>query len=328
MTGHGSRMTDPEAGAASGTGGLPPVRAERLRKSYGPVLAVGDLSFEVQRGAILGLLGPNGAGKSTALRMLVGFQYPDSGRVWLNGMDVYRDGPPARASLGYLPEAVPLYAEMEVRAYLRFFAEMKGVRPVKPEVERVVELLDLGGVVGRPCGNLSRGYRQRVGLAQALIKDPDILILDEPTSGLDPNQIHDFRGLVRRLGRNRAVLLSTHILPEALEVCDRVLILSRGRVAAEGIPGQLMGDDGGLEYARLRLPTLPEPEEMERFGLEADSTLPEGGQLLFRVRGRLDREESRALLRTALDRNWDVLEWGSGASALESTFRKLTLGDG
>ncbi len=305
----------------------PLVKAERLRKSYGHVLAVDNLSFEVHRGAILGLLGPNGAGKSTALRMLVGFQYPDSGSVYLNGLDVYRDGPMARASLGYLPESVPLYAEMEVRAYLRFFARLKGVRSVRPEVDRVVELLNLEGVVGRPCGNLSRGYRQRVGLAQALLSNPDILILDEPTSGLDPNQIHDFRALVRRLGKNRAVLLSTHILPEALEICDRVLILSGGRVAAEGSPGRLAGDDGCLEYAKLRLPASPEAADVERFGLEPASNPATGGDRLFRVRGSLDREASRELLRTALEKDWDLLEWGSGASALESEFRRLTLGE-
>ncbi len=310
-----------------GTGGHPLVRANGLRKSYGHVRAVDNLSFEVHRGAILGLLGPNGAGKSTALRMLVGFQYPDAGSVHLNGLDVYRDGPMARASLGYLPEAVPLYAEMEVRAYLRFFAGIKGVRHVRPEVDRVVELLDLGGVVGRPCGNLSRGYRQRVGLAQALLSNPAILILDEPTSGLDPNQIHDFRCLLRRLGENRAVLLSTHILPEALEICDRVLILSGGRVAAEGSPGHLAGESGSLEYARLRMPAMPETTDLERFGLEAVSPPAPGGGLVFALRSRLGREESRELLRTAVEQNWELLEWGSGASALESAFRRLTLGE-
>ncbi len=303
------------------------VEARNLHKSYGPVTAVADLSFAVRRGEILGLLGPNGAGKSTALRMLVGFQYPDAGRVFLAGADVLRDGRRARASLGYLPESVPLYAEMPARRYLEFFAAIKGVRDTRKEIARVTERLDLSRVLHRPCGNLSRGYRQRVGLAQALLGDPAVLILDEPTSGLDPNQIRDFRLLLRELGREKAVLLSTHILPEALEVCDRILILSRGRTVAEGSPAVLAGGDAALHWARFRAPSPPPPGECERFGLVVDAASGSDGAVFLRVRHELNTDEARALLRYALDHGWDLREWGAGAAGLERVFRRLTLGE-
>lgn len=303
------------------------VEARNLHKSYGPVTAVASLSFAVRRGEILGLLGPNGAGKSTALRMLVGFQYPDAGRVFLAGADVLRDGCRARASLGYLPESVPLYAEMPARRYLEFFAAIKGVRDIRKEIARVTERLDLGRVLHRPCGNLSRGYRQRVGLAQALLGDPAVLILDEPTSGLDPNQISDFRLLLREVGRERAVLLSTHILPEALEVCDRILILSRGRAVAEGSPAALAGGEAALHWARFRAPVPPPPGDGERFGLVVDGTAGPDGAVFLRARRELDPDEARALLRYALDHDWELREWGAGAAGLERVFRRLTLGE-
>jgi len=320
----------------AGPNDVPVILAEGLRKSYGPVQAVRDLSLQVCRGEILGLLGPNGAGKSTALRMLIGFQYPDAGRVAINGRDVLRDGPRARAHLGYLPEMVPLYRDMSVRVYLEYFARLRGVHEIKQETDRVIERLDLSGVTGRPCGNLSRGYRQRVGLAQALLGDPQVLILDEPTSGLDPNQIHDFRALVRHLGRDHAVLLSTHILPEAMEVCDRVLIMSRGAIVATGRPGDLMGDDREVHWARVRIPhpagTGTESGEdiagvAAGLGLRPESPVEGADRQVYRLNRPLRRAEAQALLRHVLDRDWEILEWGTGASGLEAVFRRLTLGE-
>jgi ABC-2 type transport system ATP-binding protein len=316
-----------ESWRAVETGGEILVEATGLHKAYGPVAAVVDLSFTVRRGEILGLLGPNGAGKSTALRMLVGFQYPDTGRVFLAGVDVLHDGRRARASLGYLPESVPLYAEMSARRYLEFFAAVKAVRHPRSEVSRVAELLDLGRVLDRPCGNLSRGYRQRVGLAQALLGDPAVLILDEPTSGLDPNQIRDFRLLLRDLGHEKAVLLSTHILPEALEVCDRILILSAGRSVAEGSPASLAGGESALHWARFRAAASPPPETCARFGLAVEQNQGAPGAVFFRVQSDLSREAAQALLRHALDQGWELREWGAGAAGLERVFRRLTLGE-
>jgi ABC-2 type transport system ATP-binding protein len=298
------------------------IEAVGLAKSYGAVRAVQDLSFGVRRGEILGLLGPKGAGKSTTLRMLVGFQYPDAGEVRLVGRNVWREGEAARRELGYLPEALPLSPEMDVLAYLRYFAQLKGVSPVRPAVDRVVDTMDLAGVVRRPCGNLSRGYRQRVGLAQALLSEPHILILDEPTAGLDPNQIHDFRRRIRDLGRDRAILLSTHILPEAIEVCDSVLILHRGRAVARGTPRELAAGGTGLHWARLRAERSPSAEQRARFALE-----PEPGGAVFRVTRDLDRGDARSLLQLIGAEGWELLEWQTGAAGLEAVFRRLTLGD-
>jgi ABC-2 type transport system ATP-binding protein len=220
-----------------------------------------------------------------------------------------------------LPEQLPLYAEMHVRAYLRYFARLKRVAPAEPAVERVMERLDLSAVAGRPCGNLSRGYRQRVGLAQALLSDPSVLILDEPTSGLDPNQIHDFRELIRELGRERGILLSTHILPEAMAICDRVLIMNKGRIVAEGSPREL-ASGSALHWARVRATVPPSAADRERFGLVA-----EGAEGVYMVRRDLAGPEARALLERVVAAEWDLLEWHAGAGALEAVFRRLTLGE-
>lgn len=299
----------------------PLIVARGLSKSYGSVSAVRDLSFVVARGEIVGLLGPNGAGKSTSLRMLIGFQFPDEGSVELQGLDVFKAGDRARAALGYLPESLPLYPEMDVRDYLGFFARLKQVPSVRIAVDRAVERLDLGAVYRRPCGNLSRGYRQRVGLAQALLADPAVLILDEPTSGLDPNQIQDFRNLIRGLGRDRAILLSTHILPEALEVCDRLLIMNKGSVVAEGRPGDLAGA-GGAHWARVRVAGSLEAGVARRFAMTAEVE-PQ----VYRLQRELRRDEVRDFLRVVVDEDWELLEWHTGAAGLETVFRRLTLGE-
>lgn len=299
-----------------------PIEARELRKTYGPVVAVRDLSFTVARGEILGLLGPNGAGKSTTLRMLIGFQYPDAGSAYLNGSDVFRAGDQARASLGYMPEVLPLYAEMTVREYLRFFSSLKRVTRAAQAEERVVALLDLAAVLDRPCGNISRGYRQRVGLAQALLADPAVLILDEPTSGLDPNQIHDFRQIIKELGKERAILLSTHILSEALEICDRVLILNRGQAAAAGSPRSLASAGASSLWVRLRS-AAPISESL----LARHALVREGQSDVYRVEAERSAEESRELLRTIGEQGWELLEWHTGSSGLETVFRRLTLGE-
>ncbi len=306
----------------SGPLGTIVVQAAGLAKRYGPIVAVDDVSFELRSGEILGFLGPNGAGKSTTLRMLIGFQYPDAGTVLLRGRDIFRQGSLARASLGYLPEQLPLYTDLSVREYLNYFARLKRVPSVAAAVDRVVERCDLGAVVQRACGNLSRGYRQRVGLAQALLADPELLILDEPTSGLDPNQIHDFREMVRALGRERAVLLSTHVLPEAMELCDRVLVLHRGRVVASGSPRDIGAHEAGAHSALLRSDEPPSADLSARFGLVA-----EGRSGVFRVTRDLDADDARALLAVIVEKRWELLEWQTGASGLEAAFRRLTLGE-
>ncbi|WP_437940691.1 ABC transporter ATP-binding protein [Sorangium sp. So ce341] len=212
------------------------IEVEHLSKSYGAHLAVSDLSFRVSQGEIVGFLGPNGAGKSTTLRILAGFLGATSGRVRVAGYDLAEEPMRARASLGYMPETSPLYPEMRVSEYLAFRAELKLVprRARREAVARALRDARVEDVASVMIGHLSKGYRQRVGLADALVSDPPLLILDEPTAGLDPNQIREVRALVRRLGRDRTVLLSTHILSEVEATCTRAIVIARGRLVAEG----------------------------------------------------------------------------------------------
>jgi len=212
------------------------IEASHLSKSYGPVEAVSDVSFRVDPGEVVGFLGPNGAGKSTTLRMLAGFLGPSSGVVRIAGHDLAEDPLRARSSLGYMPETAPLYPEMRVREYLAFRAELKRIprRDRREAVARAVAETSITDVEDVVIGHLSKGYRQRVGLADALVGSPPILILDEPTSGLDPNQIRDVRALIRRLGKDHTVLVSTHILSEVEATCTRALVIARGRLVAQG----------------------------------------------------------------------------------------------
>jgi ABC-2 type transport system ATP-binding protein len=213
------------------------ITVEGLSKSYrGTSFAVRDVSFRVDKGEIVGFLGPNGAGKTTTLRVVAGFLGMTSGKVTVAGHDIVDEPTKARAAIGYMPETVPLYPEMRVREYLRFRSELKGVARDKrgPFLERAMAQAGVESVADRLIGHLSKGYRQRVGLADALVARPPILVLDEPTSGLDPNQIREVRSLVCELGREHAVLLSTHILPEVEATCDRALVISKGSLVAEG----------------------------------------------------------------------------------------------
>lgn len=212
------------------------IEVERLTKDYGTVVAVRDVSFSVGKGEIVGFLGPNGAGKSTTMRILVGFLGATSGRVRVAGHDIVEDSQEARRAIGYMPESAPLYPEMRVRKYLAFRAAVKKVARAerKRAVERAMSLAVVTEMADTVIGHLSKGYRQRVGLADALVANPPLLILDEPTAGLDPNQIREVRRLIRELGESHTILLSTHILSEVESTCDRAIVIARGRLVAEG----------------------------------------------------------------------------------------------
>jgi ABC-2 type transport system ATP-binding protein len=212
------------------------IEVEGLTKDYGSVIAVRDVSFSVGRGEVVGFLGPNGAGKSTTLRILAGFLGATLGKVTVNGHDIAEDSLLARASLGYMPEAAPLYPELRVREYLEFRARLKRVPrgKQKASIERALERASLKDVADTTVGHLSKGYRQRVGLADALVSDPPLLILDEPTAGLDPNQVREVRALIKELASDHTVLLSTHILSEVEATCQRALVIDRGRLVAQG----------------------------------------------------------------------------------------------
>ncbi|MCX7808161.1 MAG: ABC transporter ATP-binding protein [Deltaproteobacteria bacterium] len=217
------------------------IEVEHLSKYYGERLAVSDLHFQVQAGEIIGFLGPNGAGKSTTLRMIAGFLPPSAGRIRIDGIDILEHPAEAKRRIGYMPEAVPLYPEMRVSEYLRFRAELKGV-PRSKIASRIEESLHMAGaaeVANRIIGQLSKGTRQRVGLADALVADPPVLILDEPTAGLDPNQIREVRRVIRSLYGKKTVILSTHILPEVEASSTRILIIHRGRLVCEGPPDRI-----------------------------------------------------------------------------------------
>jgi len=217
------------------------IEVEHLSKSYGDRRAVDDLSFSVSKGEVVGFLGPNGAGKSTTLRMLTGFLPPTAGRIRIDGLDMLAEPVAAKRRIGYMPESCPLYVEMRVDEYLRYRAELKGVprRSIPARVGTALEMASVKEVAGRIIGQLSKGTKQRVGLADALVADPPLLVLDEPTAGLDPNQIRQVRDVIRGLAGHKTVLLSTHILPEVEASCSRVVIIHRGRLVREGAPDQI-----------------------------------------------------------------------------------------
>jgi ABC-2 type transport system ATP-binding protein len=307
------------------------LEVEELTKDYGPVRAVNNLSFTVRRGEIVGLLGPNGAGKTTAMRVLIGYQVPTSGTVRLAGGDVFREGARVKRDLGYLPENMPLYPEMRVCEFLDLAARLKGLSgpALRDALARACEMFALESVWRRPCGQLSRGFRQRVGLAQCLVADPALLILDEPTTGLDPNQISDFRGFLESWRPRKGILLSTHILAEALMMCDRVLILSRGRLVAAGSPKEFAGHNRGPVATVVTVcGGRGEPLEGNPVLARALSMRQEGAGSLWRLEGKLDRDGRLALMRHLVTSDWDVVEWNAGLSALEQVFRRVTLEGG
>ena len=231
------------------------IQVENLTKRFGQHVAVDSIDFTVDSGEILGFLGPNGAGKSTTMNILTGYISATEGTALIDGIDILEQPEEAKKKIGYLPEFPPLYGEMTVTEYLNFVSEIKGVRTSdrKAGLDRIMDLVRIGDVKGRLIRNLSKGYRQRVGLAQALVGNPDVLILDEPTVGLDPKQIVEIRNLIKRLGKSHTIILSSHILPEVSEVCERVVIIDRGRIVASDTPANLSKGLGDTSRITLRV---------------------------------------------------------------------------
>jgi ABC-2 type transport system ATP-binding protein len=307
----------------------PLVAVEHLTKYYGTTLAVADVSFEVGRGEVAALLGPNGSGKSTLMRCLIGYFSPTRGRVRLDGHDVSTQPVAARARLGYLPEQVTLYPDVTVRRYLRFVAGAKDLpaRAVRAAVDGVIERCGLSSVAERLNGKLSKGYRQRVGLAQALLGEPDVLVLDEPTVGLDPMQTVELRGLVRSL-EHCTVLLSTHLLAEASQLCQRVLVLKAGALVADDTPeglarrlawsGSVVARvDGPAADVQAALATLPGVTGVER-GAAGD-----GPGSVYVVRAERPREVQGRLAALVVERGWTLLEVRGEEPTLEDLFVRL-----
>ena len=249
------------------------IEVKNLTKVYGNFVAISDVSFTAERGSILGFLGPNGAGKTTTMRIITGFMPATAGTVVVDDLDIFTQSLEARRRIGYLPESPPLYVDMRVEAYLRFVARLRGVARAKLDeaLEHSLEVCGLADMRSRICGQLSKGYRQRVGLAQALIHDPQVLVLDEPTIGLDPRQIHEIRGLIKTLSGDRTVVLSTHILPEVSQICDKVVIIADGRVVLEE---KLSDIPAGTSLEQVFLEAISKERHREA---DAEETLEEVG---------------------------------------------------
>ena len=306
------------------------IRIENLTKSFGGKNAVDDLSFTVERGEVLGFLGPNGAGKSTTMRMITGFLPPTSGTVSVGGFDVVDAPLAAKRLIGYLPESAPSYPDMTVHGFLSFAAEMRGLDgdARKKAVARVVELCFLSSVLYQSIDTLSKGYRHRTCLAQALIHDPDVLILDEPTDGLDPNQKHEVRNLIRDMGRNKVVIFSTHILEEVDAACSRAIIIDRGRIVANGSPAELRAKSEIAGAVTLQLSGAPDAAAKIAALPTVGKVEPVGAQLRAYPRNAgAATELARSVIELVNREGWALESVRTEEGQLDEVFRRITLPD-
>lgn len=306
----------------------------KLTKRFGPLLAVDAVSFQVERGEVLGFLGPNGAGKSTTMKMVAGFLTPTGGTAVVCGHDVVEEPIAVKEKIGYLPEGAPAYPDMTPEGFLKFVAQVRGLSAAarRERMDELVATVHLEGVMRQPIDTLSKGYKRRVGLAAAILHDPDVLIMDEPTDGLDPNQKHEVRTLIRSMASRKAIVLSTHILEEVEAVCTRAVIISRGRIVADGTPAQLQarsryhnavavtvkGGGGAVKSELARLSGVAEVEESGTSnGRASYMVFPKGGRAIV-------SEVSQA----ARAKGWEVDELRVEAGRLDEVFRRVTSGDG
>lgn len=307
------------------------IEIKNLSKKFGGSTILDNISFSVRQGEILGFLGPNGAGKSTTMKIITSFWTPSQGSVMVGGLSVVDESLKTRAKIGYLPETVPLYDDMRVFEYLKFVGEMRGLsgENLKSRIKSVVEDCGLKKVVRKPIEELSKGYRQRVGLAQAIIHEPDILILDEPTTGLDPNQITEIRELIKKIGKEKTVIFSTHILSEVSATCDRAVIINNGKIVAEGKPSELARKAGAEEliYVKIKGPqaevkkALETMDNVKRLEVKDQESEDIFGYELTPESGVDLREKlSTAVMRAG----WSILEFNKKSLSLEDVFRKLT----
>jgi len=306
------------------------ISVENLTKRYATKTAIDAVSFEVGKGEILGFLGPNGAGKTSTMRIISGYMPASDGVVRVGGFDVAEQPLEVRRRIGYLPENPPLYMEMTVQGYLRFVAKIKGVAPpqLDAEVARVMDKVNITDVKDRIIQKLSKGYKQRVGLAQALLNDPPVLILDEPTIGLDPKQIHEVRELIKELAGNHTVVLSTHILPEVEQTCTRVIIIDRGKIVAVDTPQNLRQQTQGAAKISVEVEG-PAPEVASALrnvaGVAEVRIIAElDGRSRFEIGSEIRQDVRRDLAKTIVNKGWGLLELQSATMSLEDIFIKLT----
>lgn len=307
------------------------IAIKNLTKKFGNNTILDNISLEVKKGEILGFLGPNGAGKTTTMKIITGFWSPTSGNIAIDGLDVVEDSLKTRAKIGYLPETVPLYEDMRVYEYLKFIAEVRGIfkEDAKKRIKEVVDACGLKKVLLKPIEELSKGYRQRVGLAQAIMHEPDILILDEPTTGLDPNQIVEIRDLIKKIGKEKTVIFSTHILSEVSATCDRAIIINNGRIVGEGTPKELVAKAGGREiiYVKIKGPKdavlgklkdMDNVEKAEMKDWESDDVYG------YEISPKAGVDLREYLSMTVMSNNWSILEFNKKSASLEDVFRELT----
>ena len=311
------------------------IKVENLRKVFGTKIAVNGISFSVERGEVLGFLGPNGAGKSTSMRMITGFIPPSDGKVTIGGYDMISNPIPAKRLIGYLPESAPVYVDMTVSSFLSFCAELSGLRgdARKKAVHKVVEMCFLESVLYQSVDTLSKGYRHRTCLAQAIIHDPDVLILDEPTDGLDPNQKFEIRSLIRRMGERKAIVFSTHILEEVEAVCSRAIIIDRGQVVASGTPEQLKRKSETYGTVLLTIKGAPAAQVSSKLGNTPQVRKivvlkEEPGEILVRIYPKTENRNGdfmREVMTAA--QGWVVEEVRTDEGRLDEVFRSITLPD-
>ncbi len=301
------------------------IQVENLTKYYGKRLAVDNISFSVEKGEIVGFLGPNGAGKTTTMRILTGFLAPTRGEVWVAGYDMSQHSLEARQHIGYFPEAMPLYTDMTVRSYLNFSSRLRGLdkNRIKTRIEEVVDICHLEEYGDVLIGKLSKGFRQRVGVAQAIIHDPEVLILDEPTIGIDPNQVAVTRQLIKELGKERTILLSTHILPEASMTCERVIIINEGRIVAEDRIENLSSLMSGTKRIRLEVegPAEKVAERLRQIKGILQVSYEDSHYIL---ECSAEQDPRGKIMETIVQGGWTLLSLESMEMSLEDIFLKLT----
>ena len=306
------------------------IEVQHLSKRYGKVTAVDDVSFRVEKGEILGFLGPNGAGKTTTMRILTGYMPASDGRATVAGYDVFDQPIEAKRRTGYLPETPPLYPDMTVREYLDFVARIKGVSSAEraSRVDAAMKRTHVDDMAARHCGKLSKGYRQRVGLAQAIIHNPEVLILDEPTAGLDPKQIIETRELIRGLSGDHTIILSTHILPEVAQTCQRVVIINKGRVVAVDTPENLTGRLRGAETLYVQVDAAGADAAAALAAVPGVTRVAESdrrdGLVGYEIESQHGRDVRRDLARTVVTNGWGLLEMRPMRMSLEDIFLSLT----
>ena len=311
------------------------ITASHLSKNFGPTKALKDVSFEVKKGEVLGFLGPNGAGKTTTMRILACYHPANSGTATIAGFDVFENPLEVRKLIGYLPENNPLYMDMGVVDYLEFIAKIRAIPPSKrkEQIRHVIELCGLRKELGKDIGELSKGFCQRVGLAQALIHNPDILILDEPTIGLDPTQIIEIRELIKKIGKEKTIILSSHILPEVSATCDRIIIIHQGKIVGSGTPEEMANESKGEEiiYITIRGPlkeiqsklgAMKKIKEFKKIGGKED------GLNQFEIKSAIGVDLSEELFFLVAQNGWSLTELHKETANLENIFLQLTTKEG